>query len=155
MNVLIVEQSHTVANKLSALLGKYGFEPHVARCGQDAFEMLKDIPVELLCFGSELGDMGGIDFFVSAKAHKLVQHQPGLLIASSLRQGVIERASMLGVTECFIRHDMDELERFIERFAVSNFMRINGRVLLVEGSDSSAMLYRQILERMGLQIEHC
>ena len=48
MNVLIVEHSRTVANKLSALFGKYGFEPYVTRFGRDALEMLKDIPVELL-----------------------------------------------------------------------------------------------------------
>jgi two-component system cell cycle response regulator len=50
---------------------------------------------------------------------------------------------------------MDELERYIEHFAVNNQLRINGRVLLVEDKDWSATLYSEILERMGLQIEHC
>ena len=154
MNVLIVEPSRTVAYTLSSLFGKYGFESRVAKSGQEALEMLKGAPADLMCFTFELGDMDGIDFFVTAKAHKLVHNQPGLLFASTPRKSVINRALMAGVTECFAKRNLDQLEQFVERFASSNNVRISGRVLLVEDSMSSAMFYRQVLERMGLQIDH-
>jgi two-component system cell cycle response regulator len=155
MNVLIVEPSRTVAFTLSTLFGKYGFEARVAKNGQEALEMLKAHAAELVCFAFELGDMDGIEFFVSAKSHKLVHHQPGLMFASTQRKAVINRALMAGVTECFSKRNLDQLEQFVERFSLSNTVRVKGRVLLVEDSASSAMFYRQILERMGLQIEHC
>lgn len=155
MNVLIIEPSRTVAYTLSTLFGKYGFEPRVARSGQEALEMLKGSPAELLCFAYELGDMDGVELFISAKAHKLVHHQPGLMFASTQRKAVLNRALMAGVTECFSKRDLDQLEQFVERFAASNHACVNGRVLLVEDSASAAMLYRQVMERMGLQIEHC
>ncbi|MFA6014797.1 MAG: diguanylate cyclase [Gallionellaceae bacterium] len=155
MNVLIVEPSRTVAFTLSTLFGKYGFESRVARSGQEALEMLKGNRIDLLCFTFELGDMDGIEFFVSAKAHKLVHHQPGLMFSSTPRKSVINRALMAGVTECFAKRHLAQLELFVERFAASHQVCINGKVLLVEDSMSSAMFYRQVLERMGLQIEHC
>jgi two-component system cell cycle response regulator len=155
MNVLIVEPSRTVAFTLSTLFAKYGLEARVARSGQEALEMLKGNAADLLCFAFELGDMDGIEFFVSAKSHKLVHHQPGLMFASTQRKAVINRALMAGVTECFSKRNLDQLEQFVERFSISNSVRMKGRVLLVEDSASSAMFYRQILERMGLQIEHC
>ncbi|HEX5364345.1 MAG TPA: diguanylate cyclase [Gallionella sp.] len=155
MNVLIVEPSRTVAFTLSALFGKYGFEPRVARNGQEALDMLKVRPAELLCFAFELGDMDGIEFFVSAKSHKLVHHQPGLMFASTQRKTLINRALMAGVTECFSKRNLDQLEQFVERFASSTHVRISGRVLLVEDSPSAAMFYHQILKRMGLHVDHC
>lgn len=155
MNVLIVEPSRAIAYTLSTLFGKYGFESRVARNGQEALVMLKGAPAELLCFTYELGDMDGIEFFVSAKASKLVQNQPGVMFATTQRKTVINRALMAGVTECFPKRNLDQLEQFVERFAASSKMSINGRVLLVEDSMSSAMFYRQVLERMGLQIDHC
>ena len=155
MNVLIVEPSRTVAYTLSTLFGKHGFEPRVARSGQEALEMLKVKPAELLCFTFELGDMDSIDFFITAKAQKLVHHQPGVMFTSTLRKSIINRALMAGVTECFSKRNLEQLEQFVERFAASNDVCISGKVLLVEDSRSSAMFYRQVLERMGLQIELC
>lgn len=155
MNVLIVEPSRTVAFTLSTLFSKYGFETRVAKSGQEALEMLRALPAELVCFAFELGDMDGIEFFVSAKSHKLVHHQPGLMFASTQRKSVINRALMAGVTECFSKRNLAQLEQFVERFSLGNHVRVSGKVLLVEDSASTAMFYRQILERMGLQIEHC
>ena len=64
MNVLIVEPSRTVAYTLSTLFGKQGFEPRVARSGQEALELLKAKPTAVLCFTFELGDMDGIIFLL-------------------------------------------------------------------------------------------
>lgn len=155
MNALIVEPSRTVAYTLSGLFGKYGLESRVARNGAEGLEMLAQRKADLLCFAFELTDMDGIEFFVSAKAQKLVHHQPGLMFASTQRRAVLNRALMAGVTECFSKRDLVQLEQFVERFSFSNQVRVSGRVLLVEDSASTAMFYRQILERMGLQIEHC
>lgn len=155
MNILIVEPSRTVAYTLSTLFGKYGFEPRVARSGEEALEMLQGKHADLLCFAFELGDMDGIEFFVSAKARKLVHHQPGLMFASTRHRAVINRALMAGVTECFSKRNLGLLEQFVERFAAGTRACVNGRVLLVEDSASSAMFYLQILERMGLQIDLC
>ncbi len=152
MNVLIVEPSRTVTSILTSLFGKYGLDTRVAKNGQHGMEMLEEMQSDLLCFAYELGDMDGVDFFTAAKSRKLVHHQPGLMFSATQRKTVINRALMAGVTECFSKRNLDQLEHFIEQFAMSNRSRISGRVLLVEDSPSAVLFYRQILERMGLQI---
>lgn len=155
MNVLIVDPSRTVTYTLSTLFAKHGFEPRVAKLGHEALDILECGPVDLLCFAYELGDMDGIELFVTAKARKLLHHQPGVMFTSSLHKQVINRALDAGVTECFQKRRPEQLEQFIENFAASNRLRINGCVLLVEDSASAVLYYRQILEHLGLKVDVC
>lgn len=155
MSVMIVEPSQAVASMLDALFGRFGFESRVVRSGKEALECLRTTPVELLCFAYELGDMNGIDFFVTAKANKLAHHEPGIMFAATNSRTTINRAAMAGVTECFSKHNLAQLERFVERFAGTRRMRIGGRVLLVEDSASAIEFYRQVLNRLGLQVDTC
>lgn len=155
MKALIVDPSRTVAYMLSSLFGKFGIDVSSARNGAEALDSLAHTPVDMLCFAYELGDMDGIEFFVSAKSRKLLHHQPGLMFASTRRRSVTNRALEAGVTECISKKDLAQLEQFIEKFSSSSRIRIRGKVLLVEDSTTTAMYYRQILERLGLIVEVC
>lgn len=153
MNVLIVDPSRTVSYTLSTLFAKHGFEPRVAKLGHEALEALEQGSVDLLCFAYELGDMDGIEMFVTAKARKLLHHQPSLMFTSSLHRRVVNRALEAGVTECFQKRHLERLEQFIKNFAASNRQRFNASVLLVEDSTATAMYYCKILEQLGLKID--
>lgn len=155
MRVLIVDPSRTVTVTLATLFVKFGCEHCAAGSGQEALSVLERQAVDLLCFTYELPDMNGIDFFVAAKARRLVHTQPCLLLTSRQCTDITTMALKAGVTECFSKHRPEELERFVELFVESNRRRVNGRVLLVEDSSSSALFCREVLERMGLQVEHC
>ncbi|MFZ2406655.1 MAG: diguanylate cyclase, partial [Methylobacter sp.] len=108
-----------------------------------------------VCFAYELSDMNGIDMFISARARKLLHHQPGLMFAATHDKEVVDRALEAGVTECFSKSNLLQLERFVENFAAGGQGRVNGRVLLVEDSSSAVMFYSRILENMGLSVENC
>ena len=153
MNVLIVDSSRTVTNTLSTMFAKHGFEPSVAKLGHEALEIMERGQVDLLCFAHELGDMDGIELFVTAKSRKLLHNQPGVIFTSSLNKKLVSRALDAGVTECFQKRHPEQLEQFIENFAASNRLRLNGCVLLVEDSASAVMYYRQILENIGLKVD--
>jgi len=155
MKVLIVDPSSSVVFDLTTLFGTYGFECRAAADGQSALDILEHKPMDLLCFTYELPDMDGIDFLIAAKARKLLHHQPCLMFASTENKEVTVRALTAGVTECFSKQNLDRLEQFIERFAGDNRGSIHGRVLLVEDSASSALYFRQILERIGLHVDCC
>lgn len=155
MNALIVDTSRTVVFTLSALLGTHGIESRIARSGLEALGILESEAIDLLFFGYELGDMNGVELYVTAKAHKLLHHQPGLLFTSSCRKEVVDRALEAGVTECFSKRDLAQLEQFVEKFAAGQRARIHGSVLLVEDSVSAVAFYRQVLENLGLQVDPC
>lgn len=155
MHALIVDTSRTVVFTLSSLLGQYGIESYIARSGEEALAILEDSAIDLLFFGYELGDMNGIELFIAARARKLVHHQPGFMFTSSYHKEVISRALEAGVTECFSKRDLSQLEQFIEKFTAGQRTRINGNVLLVEDCSSTVAYYRQVLEHLGLHIDPC
>jgi len=155
MHALIVDTSRTVVFTLSALLGEYGIEARTARSGREALGILESEPVDLLFFGYQLGDMDGIDLFVTAKARKLLHHQPGLMFTASYCKEVADRALEAGVTECFSKRNLAQLEQFVQKFANGHRVRMHGSVLLVEDSLSAVAYYRQVLEHQGLRIDHC
>jgi len=155
MKALIVDSSSTVAYTLSSLFGKFGIDASVAKSGHEALSLLENSTVDILCFAYELGDMNGIEFFVEAKARKLLHHQPGLMFTSTRNRSVTSRAIEAGVTECISKCNLTRLEQFVGMFAASSRNRISGRVLLVEDSDMTALYCRQILERLGLHVDIC
>jgi two-component system cell cycle response regulator len=155
MKVLIVAPSSSVVFTLTTQFGSYGFECRTAVDGQSALNALEREPADVLCFTYELPDMDGIDFLIAAKARKVLHHQPCLMFASTEDKDVTVRALTAGVTECFSKHDQDRLEQFIKRFAENNHRNLHGRVLLVEDSASSALYFRQVLERIGLHVDCC
>jgi len=156
MKALIVDPSRVVVSTLSMMFGRYGIDSGSVGCGQDALSLLEYEQVDLICFAYELSDMNGIDMFISARANKLLHHhQPGLMFASTHDKGAVDRALEAGVTECFSKSNLSQLEQFVEKFAAGGQGRIDGSVLLVEDSSSAAMLYCRTLEQMGLRVEHC
>ncbi len=155
MKALIVDPSRVVVCKLSMLFGFYGIDSCSVKCGQEALSLLKHEQVDLVCFAYELIDMNGIDMFIAARAHKLLHHQPGLMFAATHDKEVVDKALEAGVTECFSKNNLAQLEQFVEKFAANGQGRIDGRVLLVEDSSSAVIFYSRILENMGLKVEHC
>jgi two-component system cell cycle response regulator len=155
MKVLLVDPSRAVTCTLATLLGTFGALFHVAGSGREALSVLEQETVDVLCFTYELPDMDGVEFLTAAKARYLIHSQPCLMFASTQGSEVTARALGAGVTECFPKHRLDKLERFIERFIKNNRRRIGGRVLLVEDSASGAAFCRHVLEQMGLRVEHC
>jgi len=155
VRALIVDPSRVVANTLTMLFDRYDIASSSVRCGQDALNLLEHEQVDLICFAYELSDMNGVDMFIAARANKLLHHQPGLMFTSTHAKSVVDRALDAGVTECFAKSNLPQLEQFVEKFAASNRGRIDGSVLLVEDSSSATVFYSRILEHMGLHVQNC
>ncbi len=153
MKALIVDPSSTVAYTLSSLFGKFCINTQVAKSGHEALYMLENLSVDILCFSYELGDMNGIEFFVSAKSQKLLHQQPGLMFTSTHSRLITSQALEAGVTDCISKNNLEQLEQFVKQFSASNHTRISGKVLLVEDSATTALFYRQMLERLGLVVD--
>ena len=88
-NVLIVDPSLPVTNMLSLLLEEGGLLTHVAQGGRQALEIMGCKPIDCLCFAGELGDMGGIELYVSARTRKLLSHPIGCLMTCDLRRQIL------------------------------------------------------------------
>lgn len=155
MKALLVEPSRVVVLTLSSLFAKHGIETVAARTASDGLDKLAHQRIDLLCFAYELGDMTGIEFFATARARGLVKHQPALLFASTHDKRIVDRALVEGVTECFVKNRIGELDGFVGQFANSGKRRASGTILVIEDSATVAAFCRRILEQIGLKVEHC
>lgn len=153
MRVLIAEPSHVVSLLLSTLFQKHGFETHIVSTAEEALATLEHDRIGLLCLAYELGDMNGIDFVVTARKRELLLGQPVILFASTHDKKAIGRALRAGVTECFSKHQKDDLDKFIESFVAGKMHPIAVRVLLVEDSATNRKVIEALLEKQGVQVE--
>jgi len=99
--------------------------------------------------------MNGIEFFSAARASKAHNRQPALLFASTHDKEVVGRAIEAGITECFSKRQLPQLEQFVEVYSLTNKSRLTGNALLVEDSRSAAHLLREVLTRLGLYVDTC
>lgn len=155
MKALIVEPSRFVALMLSTLFQKHGVEPIVVRTAGEALAELERGKVDLVCLAFELGEMDGIDFVVTARKRELLGSQPALMFAATHDKKIIDRALRAGITECFSKHQMAELDKFVENFTAGKVLNIGGRVLLVEDSATSAQFCIMVLKKLGLSVDLC
>jgi len=146
-NVLIVDPSQTVTCVLSTLFGEHGFEAHVAQAGWEALQIMECVPVDSLCFAYELGDMAGIELFMTAQSHKLLGHQMGIMVSSDLRKQVIGWEQDAGKMEDFQK-------RHSGRQNSGNSAASMGHHMDRCPDGATVMLhYRQILERFGMKVD--
>jgi two-component system cell cycle response regulator len=155
MKALIVEPSRLVSTMLANVMGKHGVEAFTVRTASEALAKLERHKFDLLCFAYVLGDMDGIAFIKAAKAGNLLGNQPVLMFSATHDKEHVDEALHAGVTECFSKHQIGEIDKFVGRFAANNELRIGGRVLLVEDSATAALFCVKTLVRMGLEVDHC
>jgi CheY-like chemotaxis protein len=139
-NVLIVDPSPLVSGMLSTLLDEYGFITHVAQRGRHALEIMEHKPIDWMCFSCELGDMSGIELFVSAGTRKLLSHQIGCLTTADLRRQILTGA----LEDDFRKRDA--------------YQRNDGNYVTAPRADAHTekseflRYYSRILERLGFKV---
>jgi two-component system cell cycle response regulator len=153
MKVLIVEPSRLVTLLLDTMFQKHGIEPIIVKTGDEALALLAKEEVDLLCLAFELGDMNGVDLVTTARKRKLLGSQPVLMFTSTYNKKTIAQALRAGITECFAKHQIAELDKFVEHFISGKALNIGGRVLLVEDSATSALSYTKLLGKLGLTVD--
>lgn len=155
MQALIVEPSRLVAMMLTNTMGQHGVDTLTVKTGSQALEKLQRQPYDLLCVAYVLGDMDGIDLVQQVRDRNLLGDRPVLMFSATHDKESIERALHAGVTECFSKHQMKELDKFVARYAAGNTRRVSGRVLLIEDSATAALFCMHVLSHMGLEVDHC
>jgi diguanylate cyclase (GGDEF)-like protein len=155
MKALIVEPSRLVSMMLGNVMRQHGVEPIATRTAEDALAKLASEKFDLLCFAYVLGDTDGIAFISKARQRGLVGDRPAIMFSGTHDKDHVDQALRAGVTECFSKHQLGELEGFIARFAASRGRQMAGRALLVEDSATAAAFCRKVLGNMGLVVDEC
>ncbi len=172
--VLVVDDSVTSLEILTATLASFGFEVAVAESGAQALDMLEtapeDLPFELVLMDWNMPGMDGIEASRRIKQHSRLGHIPTIIMVTAYgREEVLSQARQTGV-EGFLVKPVSQsvllntiLEAFGKGFAsplpaedlgrpltAESEVDLRGaRILLVEDNDINQQLARELLEAAG------
>lgn len=152
MKALIVDPSRLVRTILGSAFAKNNVEPVKVCSGGEALEALAAGGVDFLCFALEVGDMDGIEFYMRAKAAGLLGKHPAVMVTSITDDEVAAKALTAGVTEIFLKSEIEQFEEYVSKWATRARSRVAGEALLVEDSRTMAEVCRRILVAAGLQV---
>jgi len=150
--VLLVDDSKTFQQIFHNLLEAIGCEVICCRGGQDAMQLAQAAPVDFVCSSLFLEDMEGVELARSLRKLQAFGSKPIVLLTSEKVENLASRALPAGITEIFLKNEIEELIAFIQRFVFQN-QRLLGRILYLEDGDSQRVWLTHVLQDRGLQVD--
>lgn len=152
LKTLLIDPSRFQRSVIASVFVRRNVEVDMAENAAAGLKALAEGRYDILCFSLELGDMRGPEFYREALRRKLAGNIPALMLAGTPDKAVFDDAIAAGVTDCFRKADLDDLERHVEQWEKRATRRMSGRVLLVEDSDVAANFCTEVMVGLGLSV---
>lgn len=152
LKALLIDPSRFQRSVIASVFVRRNIEVDMAASAAAGLKALTEGRYDILCFSLELGDMRGTDFFREAKKSGLAGGMPALMLAATPDKRVFDDAIAAGITDCFPKAKLDDVEQYVDQWERRANRRMSGHVLLVEDSDTAANFCRKILEGLGLRV---
>ena len=152
MKALLVEPSTFLRTVIGSIFARHNIAYDAVVNGESALAALAGGHRDLLCFSFELGDMRGTELLREARQRGLLGLTTALMLTSRRERAVFAEALAVGVSECFLKSDLNSFEAYVEQWEKSVTRRLSGRVLLVEDSITAARFYREVMSGLGLDV---
>jgi len=152
MKALLVEPSTFLRTVIGSIFARHNIAYDAVVNGESALAALAGGHRDLLCFSFELGDMRGTELLREARQRGLLGLTTALMLTSRRERVVFAEALAVGVSECFLKSDLNSFEAYVEQWEKSVTRRLSGRVLLVEDSITAARFYREVMSGLGLDV---
>jgi chemosensory pili system protein ChpA (sensor histidine kinase/response regulator) len=94
--VLVADDSRTVRETVSRILGGAGYIVDTATDGFEAWEMLKDVEYDLLVTDLEMPRLGGFELLEKVRTGHATKLMPVLVISSRSAEVHRQRAAQMG-----------------------------------------------------------
>lgn len=152
LKALLIDPSRFQRSVIESIFRRRDVEVDMADGAVAGLQALAQGGYNILCFSLELGDMRGPEFYREVRRRRLAEGVPALMLAATPDKRVFDDAIAAGVTECFPKARLDELEQYIGQWERRSKRRLSGRVLLVEDSDTAAQFCSEVMARLGLEV---
>jgi len=131
-----------------------GHVPAVACNAAEAMQRLRSENFGLVCIAYALPDTDGISLTRELRTLPGYRDVPVLLMTSQQPESLHHEAFGAGVTDICIRTGMQELFKRVLNLAERHSATLHGRVLYVEDSRTVTRVMVQLLESLGLSVDH-
>ena len=154
MKALILESSRLYRQLLENLLAQHGFDNDITDELKTARQLLAESAYDLLCLNQNLKDGTGLELVRECRADPRLKKIPILFFTSDpdLGKQLLEIGVDAIIPKTNLQQINDQIRHFIEH-RLDPMLR-EGRILLVEDSESIANLIRHALEQKGFRIDH-
>ena len=153
MEILLLDNSDVFRRMLAGVFSEIPDSNTFATSDvNEAFNQLKAKDFGLICVSMYLENEDGIAFSRKIRRIPKYAYTPIFLITSEKSQDVYHQAVSAGVTEVFLKQELDQLVNFINRLAARH-AKLSGRVLYIEDSDSQRLATKTVLVDAGLEVD--
>ncbi|MEK9194439.1 MAG: response regulator, partial [Patescibacteria group bacterium] len=119
--ILLVEDELLLANLLRQRFLKEGFKIVLARDGEEALKLLKDIKPDLILLDIILPKISGFELMQKLKEDPSIKSAPIVVISNLGQEGDIEKGQVLGAVGYFIKAKLSieelvgQVKKFLEK----------------------------------------
>ena len=152
LKALLIDPSRFQRSVIASVFVRRNVEVDMADSAAAGLKALAEGHYDILCFSFELGDMRGTEFYREALKRRLAGGMPALMLAATPDKKVFDDAIAAGVTDCFPKAELGDLEQYVEQWERRANRRMSGHVLLVEDSDTAANFCIEVMEGLGLKV---
>lgn len=152
LKALLIDPSRFQRSVIASVFVRRNVKVDMADSAAAGLKALAEGHYDILCFSFELGDMRGTEFYREALKRRLAGGMPALMLAATPDKKVFDDAIAAGVTDCFPKAELGDLEQYVEQWERRANRRMSGHVLLVEDSDTAANFCIEVMEGLGLKV---
>lgn len=154
MKALIIENSRLYRQLLDNILGQQGFDNDITDEFLLAQDYLENNHYDIICLNDNLKNGSGLELARYCKKHNELKSTPILFFSSD--EGIAQKIGYLQLEGIIYKHNLQQISDQITKFVETRFNPLfhEGRILLIEDTDSIARLILGALQQQGYKVEH-
>lgn len=154
MKALIIENSRLYRQLLDTLLGQQGFESDITDEFQQAKNYLDNNHYDIICLNDNLKNGSGLELASYCRKHNELKSIPILFFSSD--ENIAHKIGYLQLEGIIYKRNLQQISEQIIDFLETRFDPHfhEGRILLIEDSDSIGKVIQSALQQKGYKVEY-
>jgi len=156
MRALLVEPSKTYQLMLNELLRGYSIVHEKVITGESALSIIDGHCFDLICVSMQLPDMTGVELVKVLKTNPHLKNTTFLLLTSECEEAKLKNMKTSEVNYVIQKKNIAEIKKLFAKLTQDELITCNitGRILYIEDHLSLANMIIDILQSMGLTVDH-
>lgn len=153
LHALVIDDDILYRTTVQKLLEQSGFTVEVTNSGHEGLALAQQNRFNLVCCSDNQTDIKGSEFCSKIRAIASYDYVSVIVLASEDNPRTLKQALLAGATDIFSKHDLTELEIYIQRLVEREVRQLTGRVLFIEDSRVLQEIIIDLLTDMGLDVD--
>jgi len=153
LHALVIDNDISYRNTVQKLLEQSGFTVEATKLGHEGLMLAKQSRFNLVCCSDNQTDISGSEFCSKLRSFPSYDYVSVIVLATEDNPRTLKQALLAGATDIFSKHDMTELEIYIQRLVEREVRQLTGRVLFIEDSRVLQEIIIDLLTDMGLDVD--